>query len=183
MPDMKRERDQLPATPESEPEIVLMAREFVALYEHERATIKSRILRPVRTDELDFARGVIEFYEKSERAIDETLEKILNASDDQISATLRTEGHDPQDVATIARQCAEIAILKHDRATRSESAPIVRKERADLPELIAYWRTKDRGSDQYAAADIIERLLRDLEVAEGLERMAYDQRDKALEGK
>lgn len=73
-----------------------------------------RILRPGITDEYLLAKGVLEFYERAERAIDATLEKILAASDDQIAATLRAEGHDPKDVATIARQAAELAMLTVD---------------------------------------------------------------------
>lgn len=123
-------------TPAERPEIVVKAMEIIE--RDDRENDGPRILRPGITDEYLLAKGVLEFYERAERAIDATLEKILAASDDQIAATLRAEGHDPKDVATIAKQVGEIAILRHDLETaRSASA------RIDPPASPLPWRLQD----------------------------------------
>lgn len=53
--------------------------------------------------------------------LDEAMDTVMNATEDQINAALRLEGHDPKDVSTIGRQVCEIALLKHE-LTRERSA-------------------------------------------------------------
>ena len=123
------------------PEEVLMAENVIK--EYAEANSGTRILRPGRTQELQLAEAVVMFYERSKRALDATLEKILTATDDQISATLRQEGHDPKDVATIAKQAAEIAMLKVDltaRSTRSENVPL-----EETDDSVGDWQCRDYG--------------------------------------
>lgn len=50
---------------------------------------------------------------KLEEMTDNNLDKIMEMSDEQIRALSAFEGHNPDDDAKIAKQAAEIAILKH----------------------------------------------------------------------
>ena len=106
---------------EQEPEDVKLARRVIKDYAE--ANAGKRILRPGRTVELDLAEAVVRHYEASERAIDKTMQDLLNAPDEVVQAALRLEGHDPNDVATIAKQAGQIAALRVDIAARSESVP------------------------------------------------------------
>lgn len=80
--------------------------------------------------------------ELREKKLDEAMQQVLNATDEQIAATLRIEGHDPKDVATIARQATELAILQHDKEaaelalrSRSEEAERLRVALRQITEL------------------------------------------------
>ncbi len=53
-----------------------------------------------------------------ESNIDDGIDKILAMSDEQISALAGYEGRSPDDQATIARQCMDIAMLKTELAAR-----------------------------------------------------------------
>ena len=55
-----------------------------------------------------------------ESNIDDGIDKIMAMSDEQVSALAGFEGSNPEDKATIARQCVDIAMLRVDLAAAQE---------------------------------------------------------------
>ena len=62
-----------------------------------------------------------------ESNIDDGIDKIMAMSDEQISALAGFEGSNPQDKATIARQCMDIAMLRFDLAASQAYAEQLRE--------------------------------------------------------
>ena len=74
-----------------------------------------------------------ELREQLERALDSEMGKLLAMPDERIAASLRMEGHDPKDVATIAEQAAELAILQSERSGRWSGGQSKRRRRRMKP--------------------------------------------------
>ena len=61
-----------------------------------------------------------------ESNIDDGIDKIMAMSDEQVSALAGFEGSNPEDKATIARQCMDIAMLRVDLAASQADAEQLR---------------------------------------------------------
>lgn len=86
-----------------------------------------------------------------ERALDTGLEKIMAASDERISALLRMEGSDPDDVAKLADQACQIGLLKHDLTAALQREGDMRKA---LKPFAAGFPNTDR-RDYLRAAEVL----------------------------
>ncbi len=62
-----------------------------------------------------------------ESNIDDGIDKIMAMSDEQVSALAGFEGSNPEDKATIARQCMDIAMLRVDLAASQAYAEQLRE--------------------------------------------------------
>jgi len=65
---------------------------------------------------------------RADAAINDAVNKGRSASDEQISALNRLEGHDPQDIEKISRKTFEIAALKVQLAAANKRADAAEKD-------------------------------------------------------
>lgn len=66
-----------------------------------------------------------------DQSIDDGIDKIMAMSDEQIDALARYEGRSPEDQATIAKQCFEIAALRVENASLQEENDALRRIHAE----------------------------------------------------
>ena len=75
-----------------------------------------------------------------ESNIDDGIDKIMAMSDEQVSALAGFEGSNPEDKATIARQCMDIAMLRVDLAASQLHAEQLRAALEKIGEVASPYR-------------------------------------------
>lgn len=98
-----------------------------------------RLLKANRSLETALGQAREELERVRDAAVDESMNKILAMSDEQITALSRLEGHDPKDEATIARQAGELAMLTVDNDSLRERASAAEADAAQMRVLLGEW--------------------------------------------
>ena len=80
-----------------------------------------------------------------DQSIDDGIDKVMAMSDEQINALAGYEGRSPEDQATIAKQCFEIAALRVENSSLQEENDTLRRIHAENIEVLA------RQRDEYKA--------------------------------
>ena len=81
-----------------------------------------------------------------ESNIDDGIDKIMAMSDEQVSALAGFEGSNPEDKATIARQCMDIAMLRAKLAASQLHAEQLREALVEAKPLVQDWCNENGGA-------------------------------------